>query len=207
VAVVLGLHLLALGLLLRLGAWADRGLPAVLPAPLLVWLLNDAPRPVARAALPTAVPPMRPPPHRPAVAPAQSLQAITPEALPQLPTPTPAAMPSTARAPDLAATGPAPASAPLNLALPRGASAPWRQRSGALDDARSNTPRATLESRLAGAMGGNGEWVEERVDLDHVRFRRGNTCVNLQRSRAAQIDPMARNAGSLPWLTKGEEPC
>ena len=33
VAVVLGLHLLALGWLLRLGAWADRGLPAVLPAP------------------------------------------------------------------------------------------------------------------------------------------------------------------------------
>ncbi len=201
VAVVLGLHLLALGWLLRLGAWADRGLPAVLPAPLQVWLLNEVPRPAA----PKAAPQARPPPFRAAAAPAPQPQAITPEPLPQ--PPAPAAMPSPVRVPEPAATAAAPASAPLNLALPPGASAPWRQRSGALDDARSNTPRATLESRLAGAMGGNGEWVEERVDIDHVRFRRGNTCVNLQRSRAAQIDPMARNAGSLPWLTKGEEPC
>ena len=46
-----------------------------------------------------------------------------------------------------------------------------------LDDPRSNTPKPTMEQKLAMAMGGDGDWVEESIDADHRRLRRGNVCV------------------------------
>ena len=137
---VLGLHLLGVGLGLRLSAWADRSPPPPRQAALEVRLL--------RLTLPaTPAPPQ-----------------------------------------------------PLNLALPRGASAPWRAaRNPAVDDPRSNLGKLTLEQKLADAMGGDGQWVEETIDADRRRLKRGNTCIYLQRPRAAQLDPFNPAYRALPW--------
>jgi hypothetical protein len=89
----------------------------------------------------------------------------------------------------------------------RRASAPWATRNPALDDSRANTPRATFESKLRLAMGGSGEWEEERVDGDRVRFRRGSSCINLQRSRVATLNPFNQAAGPTPWLVSEPKPC
>lgn len=91
------------------------------------------------------------------------------------------------------------APAPLNLALPRGASAPWRARQAAVDDPRSNSGKLSFEQKLADALGGDGRWVEEPIDADHRRLKRGNTCIVLQRPRAAQLDPFHPANRALPW--------
>lgn len=198
---VLALHLLVLAGALRLGVWPERRPPAA-RTPLSVQLIwqrpapprpapdapTPAPRPAeARPAERSAMPPATPVAPRPAdpAPPAITLPAIT------LPPPTRAEPgPSAAR----------PASAPpLNLALPRGASTPWRQHAPALDDPRANTPKLTMEQKLAMAMGGDGDWVEEIIDADHRRMRRGNLCVYLQRPAAAQLDPFHAANRNLPW--------
>jgi hypothetical protein len=196
--VALGVHLLAWQMLGRARVAGDREphVPERPPMRLLWLALPDRnPEPTSKrpqpqlAAAPSRAPSANPVPTAPVPF---EPQAIT---VPSAPTP------------PVAGSAPEVAPAPLNLTLPRGTSGPWRRQSPALEDARSNTARATFESRIGAALAGNGKWTEERIDLDHIRFRRGNTCVTLQRSRAAQINPMARNAGDLPWLTRGEEPC
>jgi hypothetical protein len=198
--VVLGLHLLLLAGALRLGVWPERT-PQHSRPPIAVRLIWQ--RLVAAAPDPARTPPPEARPLRP-----------TPRAVPQppdrptLPTTLPTADPalqaitlpaSTPPAPTPAAASAAAPAPPLNLALPRAASAPWRQRSPALDDARSNTPTLTLEQKLAMAMGGDGAWVEEIIDADHRRMRRGNLCVYLQRPAAAQLDPFHQASRHLPW--------
>lgn len=179
--VVIALHVGVLATLPRLGAWRDRGPPAEQRAPLVVQLL----RPWQPQAEPAAAPPRT---VKPAASPQRSPAPTSP--LPDAPAalpaePAPAAITRPA-APPAEPAAPAP---PLNLALPRGASAPWRgMRNPAFEDPRSQTARASFESRLRTAMGGDGVWVEERVDLDHVRFRRGNDCVQMTRSRAGQLE-------------------
>jgi hypothetical protein len=172
-----------------------------------------APRSPAAAPAAQAGPPGRPRPAGPApavprVAPPSlpdSVQAIT---LPPAaePGPAPAAAASAVASPPALA----PDAAPLNLALPRhgawrgtgggGSSRAGMERNPALDDPRSNSRPLTLEQRIADATGASGEpWVEEAIDADHRRLRRGNTCVTLQRSRLAQIDPFSSAARNLPW--------
>jgi hypothetical protein len=193
---VLVLHLVGAALLLRLGTWPDRTpVPAAGP-PLLLWLL-PAPDPLRGAAPVPATPAPRPALARRApAAPAprrpddDALQAISVPAAVDAPAPAP---------PAAAASATPPAPPPLNLALPRGRPAPWRERNPALEDPRSNTPRFTLEQRIAEAMGGDGEWVEEAIDADHRRIRRGRTCIYLQRPRAAQLDPFHPAHRELPW--------
>jgi hypothetical protein len=206
VALVLGLHLLLVALLLRLGTWTDRSLPPPTRAPLLLWLPGPGPGPAAQTAAPRPPPslraaPVRAPSSRPRasdpadpVAPASPAepQAIT------MPAPAPAGVP------DAAASEPP---RPLNLALPRGAAARGRPDAPALTDARSNTPRATFESRLASALGGDGRWVEERIDTDLVRFRRGGRCVDVQRGRGDQLDPYNRAASLRPWSVGQPKDC
>ena len=94
--------------------------------------------------------------------------------------------------------------AALNLAPPRAASAPWRSRHPGLDDARANTPRATVESRINAAMRGDDRLIEERIDENTVRFRKGSGCVTVQGSRAALIDPGNQSFSRAPGLAK---PC
>ncbi|RYE80550.1 MAG: hypothetical protein EOP19_18880 [Hyphomicrobiales bacterium] len=67
-------------------------------------------------------------------------------------------------------------------------------------DPRSNTPKLTLEDRIADATGGAGAWVEEQTSENRNQavgalgehrsvMRRGNTCVEVFRSRIADSDP------------------
>lgn len=199
---VLGLHLLGLALGLRLSAWADRSPALPTQQPLAVRLLR-LPQPTTGPA--TAVPQRHTNPATRAQTPTatrrqanDTLQAITLPApagaigtsasvantAPQTPSPTP----------------PAAAGPPLNLALPRGASAPWRTaRNPALDDPRSNLGPLTLEQKLADALGGDGRWVEQAIDADHRRLKRGDTCIYLQRPQAAQLDPFHPANRALPW--------
>lgn len=65
----------------------------------------------------------------------------------------------------------------------------------------------TVERQIANAAAETGPWTEERVDNDRIRFRRGNTCVTMQRPRAASIDPFSEAAGRIPWRSSGPQEC
>lgn len=84
--------------------------------------------------------------------------------------------------------------------------ATWRTRLPALDDPRANTARASFESRLATALAGGG-WVEARLDPDHIRFRRGDTCVTVERSRNDALDPFNRSTFVRPWIAGPPDKC
>ncbi|MFN3860894.1 MAG: hypothetical protein ACK4R2_05435, partial [Roseateles sp.] len=104
---------------------------------------------------------------------------------------------------------PPPAAAPpaepprtaLRLTLPPGhAASAAAARNPALDDPRSNTPRLTLEDRIADATGGAGAWVEENTSDNNAQavgalgehrtvMRRGNICQEMFRSRISDTDP------------------
>lgn len=65
----------------------------------------------------------------------------------------------------------------------------------------------TVERQIANAAAQTGPWTEERLDNDRIRFRRGNTCVTMQRPRAASIDPFSEAAGRIPWRSSQPEEC
>ena len=122
--------------------------------------------------------------------------------------------PATAPAPEVTTTAEPPRST-LRLTLPPGyAASSAAARNPALSDPRSNTPRLTLEDRIADATGGAGAWVEEPKDnhslvvgaLGDRRtvMRRGSTCVEVFRSRIADTDPFNGNVAprTVPMLGK-----
>lgn len=104
---------------------------------------------------------------------------------------------------------PAPAEPPrttLRLTLPPGfAASSAATRNPALTDPRSNTARRTIEDRIADALGGStGEWSEERTSDNRSQavgaqgdhrtvLRRGDTCVEIFRSRIADTDSFNGN--------------
>ena len=57
----------------------------------------------------------------------------------------------------------------------------------------------TVERQVAAAFAESGPWTEERLDNDHIRFRRGTTCVVAERPRAAQLDPFSEASNRMPW--------
>lgn len=183
--VVVALHLALFALLLQ-------HRPPPLPGP-------DGRRTVTLRLLPL---PQRPP--QPAAAPARPL---TP--LPVLPLPSAVPAPALPETASNAEPAPAPATPPplaepprttLRLTLPPGyAASSAAARNPALSDPRSNTARPTLEDRIGDATGGAGAWVEERTSdyasqavgaLGDRRtvLRRGDTCVEVHRSRIADSD-------------------
>jgi hypothetical protein len=192
------LHLLAVLAIWKLPVWADRTAPAQDKPPLVVRLWFQVTKPAPANAAPANAAPVRPAPRR------TEPQAITwpapPSAAPTGPSSVPGAEPA---APMASAPAVAASAAPLNLALPRGASAPWRQRNPALDDPRSNTAKLTMDQKLANAMGGDGSWAEERLDLDHIRYRRGDDCILVTRSRAGQLE-LGNGAFRNAWTVR---PC
>ncbi|MBA4177181.1 MAG: hypothetical protein C0505_11570 [Leptothrix sp. (in: Bacteria)] len=201
----MALHVLGLAAALRLGAWQDRSPPPRAQAPLLVWLQA----PPALAAAPGRPPPAHQATARPQATPAAARQRPAPQAI-TLPSPSAANDVQAAAGAASAAEPVAPASAraagqaPLNLTLPRGASAPWRQRHPGLDDTRANTARATLDSRIAAALGGSDRITEERLSDGRMRFRRGNDCVVVHPSRAQGLEPW--NGSVMPKM-RGVEKC
>lgn len=206
---VLALHVVLLLALANLGTWRDRAPQVAERAPLQVWLLDAFkpwPQPGAEVAKPTAPIKRQTTVLRP-TATTEPTQAITVPAAEPGPAPAPAAAPDTTPALTLPAATPSPQAPPLNLALPRGASAPWRSVNPALDDRSARGPRATFEGRLARELGGDGVWVEERLGTDAVRFRRGGTCVDVERGRSDQLDAFNRNSSLKPWVVKQARPC
>ena len=196
---VLALHLLLFSLASRPGVWRERG--PVLPAvpPLMFWLLNRTPPPATApaAADVRAAPPPRSPksPSAPQPAPAPATGPAEPQAI----TAPAAAGPSPPAAPPARAESEPAAPAALNLTLPRGASAAWRQRNPALDDARANTrlPR-NLATLVDQALGGNpnGPISEEHLADGSIRLRRGSQCVIARPNQAQNLDPF--NGSVLP---------
>jgi len=138
--------------------------------------------------------PLLTPPPRPAAAP-----VIAPPPF-SIAEPAPAEAATTATPTTAATPAAEPPRSTLRLTLPPGyAASSATARNPALSDPRSNTPRATLEDRIASATGGAGAWVEEPVDNHSLAvgalgdrrtvMRRGNTCVEVFRSRIADSDP------------------
>ncbi len=183
------------GLHLAVGAWLWQHRPPALPTAgerrVVTLRLLPPPQhqaaPRAKALTPPAPPQRVPPPLAPVMPPPFSAA------------PAPAPLPEPALAPP-----PAPAEPPrttLRLTLPPGyAASSAAARNPALSDPRSNTARPTLEDRIGDATGGAGAWVEERTSdyasqsvgaLGDRRtvLRRGDTCVEVHRSRIADSDP------------------
>jgi len=101
----------------------------------------------------------------------------------------------------------APSAPALNLTLSRKDIASVAPRSFAEQSPfRGRLPK-TVERQIASAAAESGPWVEERIDNDHIRFRRGNTCFTMQRPRAASIDPMNEASARMPWRKGEAEAC
>ena len=107
-----------------------------------------------------------------------------------------AAVPSADSASAEAPTAPAPA---LNLTLSRQALATLVAPSFADRSPYHGRLPMTVERQIAAAAAETGPWTEERIDNDHVRLRRGTTCVMMERPQAAIIDPFSDAARRLPW--------
>jgi len=196
--------------------WLARGLVVALHAAALLALwLHRAPAldPPGERRFTTVrlIAPQRPrpaPPERarPVTAPLKMPPLVVPPAIgPDLPRPedVPTA-PALTPAPQAPAAEEPPRTA-LRLTLPPGYAASANagrnaSRDLALSDPRSNTPRMTLEDRIADATGGAGAWVEERTSENNAQavgalgehrsvMRRGNTCVEVFRSRISDTDP------------------
>jgi hypothetical protein len=196
--------------------WLARGLVAALHLGLLaaLWLHKPASLPepsekrltTVRLILPKPSRPTPPPPApapRAAVLPAEP-RLVAPPPIPTETTPEPAAAPAPAPSP-LATTPTEPPRSTLRLTLPPGyAASTAATRNPALGDPRSNTPRMTLEDRIADATGGAADWVEERTSDNRSQsvgaqgdhrtvMRRGNTCVEIFRSRITDMDSFNGN--------------
>jgi hypothetical protein len=186
--------------------WAERRAPSA-PAWLLILALhitvlalwNTRPRPSdpPRAWSEIRLIPSRPVDTPPAPALPHTPRTITTPS-PAQPTAIPLE-PDLPSPPDLAspAAEDSPHDAPLRLTLPDAASAAARQ--PALDDPRGNTPISRFGARIAHDLGDDGRWVEERMDADFVRLRRGNTCINVHRGRGAALQPFNQSAAPTLW--------
>lgn len=96
-----------------------------------------------------------------------------------------------------------PATPTLNLNLPRKALAPIAPAGpAALSPFHGRLP-ATVAQMIANAAVDAGPWTEERIDDDHFRLRRGNTCILLERPTAAALDPFSDAARRMPWRANG----
>ncbi len=197
---VLGLHLLAI-----MAWWSqEHGLPTLrgnaVVAPISVWLLE---LPKALAPQPTAVQPRTmttPPSNLPLTDPRN--QASTTGMAPAAASVD--AMPSPPR--DATGAG-APAAPGLNLNLSRKDMTSLSAPGFAAQSPFHGRLPATVEGAIANAAAQSGPWTEERVDLDHIRFRRGNKCITMERPRAAALDPFNEAYARMPWKAGQESDC
>lgn len=185
-AAVAGLHLALLAALwlykpAGLGEHADRRLTTVrliLPPPSRV----PPPPSLPRLEAPRQAEPQLIPPPTITVDPQAPAQAA-PSPVTTTPSPTaPAEPPRTT----------------LRLTLPPGyAASSAAARNPALSDPRSNTARRTVEDRIAGAAGVTGDWVVERTSDHRTLMRRGDTCMEMFRSRIADTDRFNGNVAPI----------
>jgi hypothetical protein len=181
-ALLAALHLLGLLAMIQ----AVRKQPAAQPRSIELSLIAEQPRPQ---------PPS--PPRRETAAHAPTLPAVE--------------QPSTVAAPTVAAALPAtlpspPASAasapPLRLDLPAMMKGQPSARDLAMRDPRSHTPRATLESHMADALGVLPAEVQDSTDGTGSKLiRQGSKCTRVTPSRIGTLNPMDPRAASLPAVT------
>ncbi|MCE4553156.1 hypothetical protein [Pelomonas cellulosilytica] len=207
--------------------WAARTFVVALHAGLLAALwwhrppAPDAPRERRLTAV-RLIPPRAPVPARTPTPPPRTSPAAAPAAPPR-----PAPIANDAAAAPAEATAPAappvalppPAEPPrttLRLTLPPGyAASANAARNPALSDPRSNTARLTLEDRIGDATGGAGAWVEESTSENRAQsvgalgeyrtvMRRGDTCMEVFRSRITDSDPFNGNVAPRAVKTVGK---
>lgn len=190
--IVVGLHLMGLLAWWTTGS-AMRAYPSPVAAPsIAVWLpaLPTLSTEYAKRLKPESAPP--PDPQRRGDTTEHSRAAVL--ALPAADSAV--AAPSTESASTEAPTAPAPA---LNLTLSSQALANLAAPSFADRSPFHGRLPMTVERQIAAAAAETGPWTEERIDNDHVRLRRGTTCVMMERPRAAIIDPFNEAAQRMPW--------
>ena len=120
------------------------------------------------------------------------------------PTASAISLPSEPSGPTKAQTPSAPA---LNLNLSRKDILSAAPRSFAEQSPFRGSLPKTVERQITSAVAETGPWTEERIDNDHIRMRRGNTCVMVQRPRVASIDPFNEAAGRIPWRSSKPQEC
>ncbi len=180
--------------------WLARGVVALLHLALLaaLWLYRPAalPGPAEKRLTtirliepaPNRPPPAPPTPARQPLQPLAELRLIPPPTFTTEAAPPPEAPTSPVASP--LANSAEPPRSTLRLTLPPGyAASTAAARNPALSDARSNTPRRTLEDRIADAAAATGDWVSERTSDSRTLMRKGDTCVEVLRSRIADSDP------------------
>jgi hypothetical protein len=155
---------------------------------------DPPPTPLLRAAEPPAAAtptaranrPPRSKPDEPAAA------APAPQAITVLVSPEPTASAPTTAAPRS-----------LELSVPRATATapPRRMKDQALNDPRTNSPRASVESRVA-TVSGTTAVTEERMDDNKTRLRQNGGCIEVHVSRDAQTNPWNQNHSPTPKLIK-----
>ena len=108
----------------------------------------------------------------------------------------------------LAASGeaPKPIGPSLDLRLSREALKSFTPSLAARSSFQGSLP-VTVERGIAQAAAETGAWTEERVDIDHVRLRRGTTCVILSRPQIAKTDPFSDSSHRVPWGASQPSEC
>jgi hypothetical protein len=101
---------------------------------------------------------------------------------------------------------PKPTGAALNLTLSRESLRSLGPSAAAKSPFEGSVP-LTVERRIADAAAETGPWTEERIDIDHVRMRRGTTCVILSRPQIAKIDPFSDASKRVPWGASKPSEC
>lgn len=165
--------------------------------PLVVRMIVPVPVPVPRAAPPDATRPVAQaaPPRRPPAEPRiEAVRAVGEVGQAITTAPMVAEASPAASAPD---------TQPLNLSVPRAIAVPAQpsMRDQMINDLRSNSARATVESRVA-AVAGTDVLVEERMDATRTRVRQRGQCVEVHESRAAQLDPWNQSHSPTPKIVK-----
>ena len=70
-----------------------------------------------------------------------------------------------------------------------------------LNDPRSNSPTATVESRVA-TVAGSVDISTERMDDTRMRVRQRGKCIEVHVSRNAQLDPYNQSVAPTPKAIK-----
>lgn len=203
VLLVAVLHALLLLVILRHQAWRDQTQSAQTQLPLFVLFQGEE---RSTPELPQPVPG-----QRPQIPPAPNLRVpdvdFTP--LPALITqtqPAPAPAAPTAKAEVVPPSREPPASAPLNLTLPRGLSAraggTLRDGHDALHGPWGSKQTPNLEGRIAAALGGTDQISETRLADGSLRLKRGSACVLVRPNRAGALDPYNASAQPRPRLVE-----
>jgi hypothetical protein len=107
---------------------------------------------------------------------------------------------------DSSAEGPKQLGSSLNLTLSREALKSLPPSLVASSPFRGRLP-VTVESKIADAAAETGPWMEEVIDHDHIRFRRGTTCFTISRPEIAKIDAISDWVRNVPWAADHPYEC